>query len=50
MGVQRPEKYDGRALAVGAKVARWQHCLIHYLSRLQIRFCINTVSNIMIIL
>ena len=38
-----------KALPVGVKVARWQRCWIHYLSRLQICFCRSIVSNIMII-
>ena len=39
-----------KALAVHAKLERWQHCWIHYSSCLKVRFCVTTVSNIMIIL
>ena len=38
-----------QAFVVHAKVARCQHCWINYFSCLKFRFCLTTVSNIMII-
>ncbi len=49
VAVCRPRKTGrGKALAVGAKLARWQRRWSHYVSSLQIRFRLSTVSNIMI--
>ena len=39
-----------RSICDATKVARWRHWWIHHFSCLQLRFCITTVSNIMVIL